>query len=151
MMARKADIVLMKGDKTVVLWTVSDAENFKNLLKVIPGVVSPDNQNTGVKKPSVVDLLRITHTFQFECFIYHTSSLPALTNKNNLISIFNGANTNSSPVTLTYEDSSVDVFIEDLVIKGVNNDNAVTNGYDGDDSAEYQVSIVLVEGKLVGS
>ena len=150
-MARKADIILVKGGKTVILWTVSDSENLKNALKVIPGVVSPDNQYTGVKKSTVVDLLRITHSFQFECYIYETNALSALANKNNLKSIFNGANVSSTPVTMTYEDSSVDVFIEDLVIKGVNNDNVVDNGYAGEDSAEYQVSLSLVEGKLVGT
>ncbi len=149
-MARKDDIVLAKGVKSVTMWTVSDAENFKNILKVIPGIVAPDNQDTGSKISSVVDLLRITHTLQFECYIYHTDALPAKTVKTNLIAIFNGAAVNSTPATLTYEDESVDVFVEDLVIKGVNNDDAVANGYTGDDSAEYQVSITLVEGKLVG-
>ncbi len=149
-MARKDDIVLAKGAKSVTMWTVSDAENFKNILKVIPGSVSPDNQDTGSKISSVIDLLRITHTLQFECYIYHTEALPAKTVKTNLKSIFNGANVNSTPATLTYEDESVDVFAEDLVIKGISNDDAVANGYTGDDSAEYQVSITLVEGKLVG-
>jgi hypothetical protein len=149
-MARKDDIVLAKGSKSVTMWTVADAENFKNVLQVIPGIVSPDNQNTGVKKPSVVDLLRITHTYQFECYIYHTAALPAKTVKNNLIAIFNGASVNSTPATLTYEDESIDVFVEDLVIKGISNDDAVANGYTGDDSAEYQVTLTLVEGKLVG-
>ncbi len=150
-MARKSDIILTKGAISVTLFTVSDNENYKNILKVIPGVVSPDNQNTGVKLASVVDLLRITHAFQFEGYIVHTTALPALTVKNNLISIFEGASVSSTPVVLTYEDSSINVFIEDMVIKGVSNDDAVTNGYTGDDSAEYQVSISLVEGKLVGT
>lgn len=149
-MARKDDITLAKGALSVSLWTSSDAENFKNALQVIPGIVSPDNQNAGVKKPSVVDLLRITHTYVFECYIYHTAALPAKTVKDNLISIFNGANVNSTPATLTYEDTSIDVFTEDLVIKGISNDNAVENGYTGDDSAEYQVTLTVVEGKLVG-
>ena len=150
-MARKDDIVLAKGSKTVTLFTVGDAENLKTILKVIPGVVSPDNQGSGSKKATVVDLLRITHTFQFEGYIVHTSAIPALTAKNNLKEIFNGANVSSAPVKLTYEDSTIDVWIEDCVIKGVNNDDAVANGYTGDDSAEYHVSLTLVEGKLVGT
>jgi len=150
-MARKSDIVLTKGGISVTLFTVADNENYKNILKVVPGVVSPDNQNTGPKIASVVDLLRITHAYQFEGYIVHTTALPALTVKANLVSIFEGASVSSTPIVLTYEDSSINVFIEDLVIKGVNNDDAVANGYTGDDSAEYHVSISLVEGKLVGT
>lgn len=150
-MARKDDIILTKGAKSVTLFTVADTENFKNLLKVVPGVVSPDNQNTGAKLPSVVDLLRITHTYQIEGYIVETDAISALTAKNNLISIFKGANVNSTPAVLTYEDSSINVFVEDCVIKGVSNDDAVANGYTGEDSAEYQVTLTLIEGKLVGS
>lgn len=149
-MARKDDIVLAKGNKSVTLWTISDAENFKNVLTVIPGIVAPSNQGDGVKKPSIVDLLRITHTLQFECYIYHTAALSAKTVKDNLIAIFNGASVSSTPAILTYEDNSIDVFVEDLVIKGISNDDAVDAGYTGDDSAEYHVTITLVEGKLVG-
>ena len=148
-MARKNDITLSKGGKTVSLFTISDAENLKNTLKIIPGVVSPDNQDSGVKLATVVDLLRITHSFQFEGYIVHTTALPALTVKNNLKSIFNGAAVPSASIILTYEDIAYEVFMEDLVIKGVSNDNAVANGYSGDDSAEYHVSMSLVEGKLI--
>jgi len=150
-MTRKDDIVLTKGGISVTLFTVSDAENFKNIVKVIPGVVSPDNQDAGAKVASVVDLLRITHAYQFEGYIVETEAISALSAKQNLISIFKGAGVSSAPVVLTYEDSSINVWIEDCVIKGVSNDNAVANGYAGEDSAEYQVSLVLVEGKLVGT
>lgn len=150
-MARKDDIVLAKGGDSVTLFTVKDVENFKNIIQVIPGVVSPDNQDSGVKIPTIVDLLRITHTYQFEGYIVETEAISALTAKNALKSIFNGSNVNSTPATLTYEDSSVDVFVEDLVILGVNNDAAVANGYTGEDSAEYHVTMTLVEGKLIGA
>ena len=148
-MARKDDIVLTKGNNSVTLFTVKDAENFKNILQVIPGVVSPDNQSSGVKKPTVVDLLRITHTYQFEGYIVHTSEISSLSAKNTLKLIFNGSGVNSTPATLTYEGESIDVFCEDLVILGVNNDDVVENGYDGEDSAEYHVTLTLIEGKLV--
>lgn len=151
-MARKDDIVLTKGAVSVTLFTVSDTENYKNMVKVIPGVVSPDNQSSGVTLPSVVDLLRITHTLQFECYIMETNATSALTAKNNLKSIFNGASVASAPVVLTYEDSSVNVWIEDMVIKGVNDDNSITSGgYTGQDAAQYHVTLTLVEGKLVGT
>ena len=151
-MGRKDDITLAKGALSVTLFTVQDTENYKNIVKVIPGVVTPDNQGSGVKLPSVVDLLRITHTLQFECYIMETNSLSALTVKNNLKTIFNGANVASAPVVLTYEDSSVDVWIEDMVIKGINDDNSITSGgYSGEDAAQYHVTLTLVEGKLVGT
>ena len=150
-MARKDDIILTKGSKSVTLSTISDADNYKNVVTIIPGVVSPSNQDTGDKIATVVDLLRITHTLQFEGYIVETNVIPALTAKKNLISIFKGAGVSSAPVVLTYEDSNVDCWIEDCVIKSVSNDNAVANGYSGEDSVEYHVSITLVEGKLVGS
>jgi hypothetical protein len=149
-MSRKDDIVLSKGGKTVSLFTVEDTENLKNVLKVLPGAVSPDNQDSGAKTATVVDLLRITHSFQFEGYIVHADALPALTVKDTLKEIFNGSNVASTPVILVYEDTAYDVFIEDIVIKGISNDDAVANGYTGDDSAEYQVSLSLVEGKLIG-
>lgn len=150
-MARKDDIVLTKGAISVTLFTISDSENMKNALQIIPGIVSPDNQSTGAIDSTVVDLLRITHTYQFEGYIVHTSALPASTVKSNLITMFNGANVDSTPVVLTYEDSSINVFMEDMVITSVNNDDAVDSGYTGDDSPEYHVSLTLVKGKLVGT
>ena len=150
-MARKDDITLAKGALSITMFTVDDVENLKNNLRVIPGVVSPDNQNTGSKVASVVDLLRITESYKFECYIVETTAISALTAKNTLKQIAKGASVSSTPVTLTYEDSSIDVFIENLVIKGISNDDAVANGYVGEDSAEYQVTISLVKGKLVGT
>lgn len=146
---RKDDIILTKGNNSVTLFTVKDAENFKNALQVVPGTVSPDNQASGSKKSTVLDLLRIIHTYQFEGYIVETNAISALTAKNTLKLIFNGSGVNSTPATLTYEDESIDVFCEDLVILGVNNDDAVENGYDGEDSPEYHVTLTLIEGKLV--
>ena len=121
-MARKTDIVLTKGAVSVTLFTTDDTENLKNVLQVVPGVVSPDNQSSGEKIATVVDLLRITHTFQIQGYIVETTATSALTAKNNLKSIFYGANVDSTPAVLTYEDSSINVFPEDIVIKGVNNE-----------------------------
>ena len=115
-MARKTDITLAKGAVSVSIFTVSDAENFKNILTIIPGIVSPNNQSGGNKVPSVVDLLRITHTLQFEGYIVETTSTSAKTTKDNLISIFNGASVDSTPIVLTYEDASINVFFEDFTI-----------------------------------
>lgn len=150
-MARKSDVVLTKGEVSVTIFTTEDTENLKNIIEVVPGVVSPDNQSSGVKTATVVDLLRISHTYQIQGYIVETTAISALTAKNNLKSIFNGANVDSTPIIMTYEDSSINCFFEDLVIKGVSNDDAVANGYAGEDSAEYHVTMTLVEGKLVGT
>lgn len=145
------DITLAKGAYSVTMFTTTSAENFKNSLTVVTGVVAPSNQDTGVKVPTVVDLLRITHTFTFECYITPTVSKTAKQIKDDLIKIVNGADVESVPATLTYEDTSFNVFPEDCVIKKINNDNVVSTSYNGYDSAEYQVTLTLVEGKLVGT
>ena len=150
-MAVNDDITIAKGAYSVTMFTTTSAENFKNPLTVVTGVVSPNNQADGVKDPTVVDLLRITHTFTFECYITKTDSKTAKQVKTDLIKIFNGADVDSVPAVLTYEDGSYNVFPEDLVIKKINNDNVVGGGYTGTDSAEYQVTMTVVEGKLVGS
>jgi len=145
------DLTIAKGAYSVSMFTTTSAENFKNPLTVVTGVVSPNNQADGVKNPTVVDLLRITHTFTFECYITKTDTKTAKQVKTDLIKIFNGADVDSIPAVLTYEDGTYNVFPEDLVIKKINNDNVVGGGYTGTDSAEYQVTMTVVEGKLVGS
>ena len=150
-MAVNDDVTIAKGAYSVTMFTTTSAENFKNPLTVVTGVVSPNNQADGVKDPTVVDLLRITHTFTFECYITKTDTKTAKQVKTDLIKIFNGADVDSVPAVLTYEDNDYDVFPEDLVIKKINNDNVVGGGYTGTDSAEYQVTMTVVEGKLVSS
>lgn len=150
-MAINDDITVTKGALSVTMFTSTSTENLKNALTVITGVVSPSNQDSGVRLPTVVDLLRITHTFVFECFITATASKTAKGVKTDLISIFNGANVESEPVTLTYEDNTINVFFEDLVIKKINNDDIVSTGYSGQDAAEYQVTLTVVEGRIVGT
>ena len=145
------DLTIAKGAYSVSMFTTTSAENFKNPLTVVTGVVSPNNQADGVKDPTIVDLLRITHTFTFECYITKTDSKTAKQVKTDLVKIFNGADVDSTPATLTYEDASYDVFPEDLVVKKINNDDVAGSSYTGTDSAEYQVTMTVVEGKLVGS
>ena len=145
------DITIAKGGITVSMFTTTSAENFKNTLTVKTGVVSPSNQGSGVKDPTVVDLLRITRTFTFGCYITKTAVKTAKQVKDDLISIFNGADVESVPAVLTYEDANFNVFPEDLVIKKINNDDIVATSYTGNDAAEYQVTMTVVKGKLVGT
>ena len=149
-MAINDDITISKGIYSVTMFTTESSENHKNALTIITGVVTPSNQDTGVKIPTIVDLLRITHTFTFGCVITATASKTAKQVKDDLIKIVNGADVESVPVVLTYEDTSFNVFPEDCVIKKVNNDNVVATSYTGKDAAEYTVTLTVVEGKLVG-
>ena len=142
------DLILAKGAYSVTMFTKTSAENYKNVLKAIPGVVTPSKQDEGVKLPTVVDLLRITHRFTFECYITATDAKTAKQVKDDLIKIVNGADVESVPVTLTYEDTSWDVFPEDCVIKKINNDD-VSSSYTGKDSAEYHVTLTVIEGKII--
>jgi len=144
------DITLSKGAYSVTLFTTTSAENFNNKLTILAGVVTPSKQEDGVKNPTVVDLLRITHALTLGCYITATATKTAKQVKSDLIAIFNGASVSSTPATLTYEDESFDVFLEDITIKKINNDNLVSTSYNGADAAEYNVTLKLVEGKLVG-
>lgn len=150
-MAVNDDITLTKGSYSVTLFTSDSSENFKNILQVIPGVTTPANQAGGTKVPTVVDLLRITHTFSIEAWIVPTESKTAKQIKSDLIQIFNGGGVNNAAITFIYEDTTHNAFFEDCVIKKVNNDNVVATEYDGLDNAEYHVTLTVVEGKLVGS
>lgn len=150
-MAVNDDITLAKGSYSATLFTTGSSENFKNVLQVIPGVTTPANQAGGTKVPTVVDLLRITHTFSIDAYITPTASKSAKEVKNDLITIFNGGGVNNETITLTYEDETHDVFFEDCVIKKINNDDVTATGYSGLDNAEYHVTLTIVEGKLVGS
>ena len=145
------DITISKGAYSVTMFTTTSAENFKNTMQIIPPLTTPKNQANGVKLPTVVDLLRITHTFSFECYITPSSSKTAKEIKDDLKAIFNGANVDSVPAVLTYEDGTYNVFPEDVVIKKINNDNVIGTSYSGLDNAEYHVTLSVVEGKLVGS
>ena len=150
-MAVNDDIVISKGGLSVALSTTTVAENYKNILKTLPGVVAPNNQSAGITQPTVVDLLRITHTIVFGAQITSTDTKTAKQVKDDLISIFNGADVDSTPVILTYEDESLNVFIEDLVLTKVNNDNVVSTSYGDTNAIEYEVSLTIIEGKLVGT
>ena len=94
-MAVNDDITIAKGAYSVSMFTTTSAENFKNPLTVVTGVVSPNNQADGVKDPTVVDLLRITHTLTFECYITKTAAKTAKQVKTDLVKIFNGADVDS--------------------------------------------------------
>ncbi len=118
---------------------------------MVPGLVTPSNQSTGAKEATVVDLLRITHTFSIEAWIVPTATKTAKQVKTDLINIFKGGGVDNDTISLTYEDETLNVFFEDCVIKKVNNDDIISTGYSGQDNAEYHVTLSVVEGKLVGT
>lgn len=148
-MAINDNITLSKGSFSVTIATTKPSENFKNTLIVVPPVQAPANQDQGPKASKVVDLLRITHSFVFGGHITATASKSAKEVKDDLIQILEGAGVSGgTPATLTYEDDTFSVYVEDLVILKVLNDNAVET-YSGKDSIEYNVTIKLIVGEAV--
>lgn len=142
------NITLAKGSYSVTLETFSDAENIKNNLTIIPGVTAINNQTGTPTKSKIVDLLRLSHTWSFGCSITATDTKSAKTIKNELIILVEGARTDGGEITMTYEDETYSVYIEDCVIKKVNNDNTVVNSLDTQ-SVEYDVTLTIVEGEKV--
>lgn len=148
-MAINSNITISKGSLSVTIATTKPSENFKNVLQVLPPFQAQDNQDQGPKKSKVVDLLRISHSFVFGGHITATDDKTAKEVKDDLIQILKGASIKGGgPATLTYEDDTFDVYIEDIVFLKVLNDDAVSN-YSGKDSVEYDVTIKLVEGEAV--
>ena len=148
-MAINDDIVLTKGIITVSLFTSLATENLRNNVQIIPPVQTAQNQEEGAKDAKIVDLLRITETYVFRGMITKTDTKSAKEVKDELRTLAKGANVNGAgPVTLTYEDESLEGYITDLVIKKAVNDNTVVN-YSGDDSAEYDVTVTITLGKSV--
>ncbi len=147
-MATNDDITLAKGSYSVSLFTIRPTENWKNALEVIPGVTSISNQDQAPNSSQVVDLQRSTYSYVIECAITATATKTAKQVKSDLRTIFEGARTEGGPITLTYEDGSINVFFEDCVIKKASNDDVVGSGYNGKDSVEYTATLTLVEGEV---
>ena len=147
-MAINDDITITKGGLTVTIFTEIPTENLKNILTVVPPVQAIDNQDQGPKPPKVIDLLRITESYVMKGGITKDGATTAKVIKDRLRTIAKGANTKGGPAVLVYEDESINVFISDLVIKKVTNDNASAN-YSGSDSKEYDVTITMVKGESV--
>jgi len=147
-LATNDNIVLTKGNYTVTLFTTDIAENWKNLLKIVPGITSKDNQINAPNKSRVIDLQRSNYNYVISGYITKSATQTAKQIKDDLRIIFEGSRQSGGPIILTYEDNSINVFFEDCVVKKIINDDTVTN-YTGDDSAEYNVTVTLVEGDEV--
>lgn len=146
-MAFNDDIVLSKGVYSVTIFTTKPTENFKNELKVIAPVKAPGSQSETLGPATVVDLLRITHTFVIGGYITATETKTAKRVKDDLVAIMRGGGQNGAgAVDLTYDGDNLKVFIKDLVIIKTPNDNA-SAGYSGKDSGEYQITLTLTEGE----
>ena len=147
-MATNDNITLTKGSNSVTIFWNKVDENLKNQLTIIPGVTSVDNQTSAPNPSQVADLQRSTYTYKVNGFITKSESPAesAKTIKDRLRVIFEGSRTAGGPIVMTYEDESINVFFEDLVISKEANDNTVDN-YSGYDAKEYTVSLVLVKGE----
>ena len=147
-MTTNDNITLAKGSFSITLPTATTVENWKNVLKIIPGVTTTGNQVDAPNKSQIVDIQRTNYTYVFECYITSTTgpTKTAKQIKDELRVLFEGARTAGGIITLTYEDDSIDVFFEDCVIKKLTSDDPVGNNSD-EDVAEYQLTLTFVEGE----
>jgi len=111
------NIVLSKGAYSVTLFTTETSENGDNKLIVIPIPTTKTNQSAGQKETKVVDLLRITNTLHLVTYITNLGGVTANTIKQNLITMFKGAGTTGGAISLTYDNSTYDVFIQKWTIQ----------------------------------
>lgn len=145
------EITFSKGGITVTVEVRDVVDDISNKLFLITPLVSGDNQASGPKDVKVIDLLRITNSYQINGYISGTTTPTTLTAKqvkDNLKLIAKGANTASSVVTMVYDGDSITGYIEKLRFTEVACDEPDTVGTD---FAKYQVTLTFTVGIAVGS
>lgn len=138
-----AEITISKGGITVTIGTEEVSENFSNKLVFIRPAQTSQKQDAGPVTVKVIDLLMITHELLVRGRITPTSTKTAKQVKDDLITIFKGANTTGGQTTVTYGGDSFDMYIEKLVIieKAMDEPSSLT-----EDIAKYNIQITLAEG-----
>ena len=150
-MTFNGDIIISKGGYSVTIWTNNVADSYKNSLTSIAGITSTSKSADGVEPTKVVDLLRVTHTIKVGGYLTKTATKTAKQVRDDLVEIFSGAEVDGGlPAELSFDGDTYNVYIEDLVFNKIVDDN-VQSTYSGEDKAEYQVSITLIEGNIVGA
>lgn len=129
------NVTLEKGGTTATIHTEELTENRDNSLITSALPQTKQKQENGPKDTRIIDLLRLTVEFIIRGRVDET-------NKNNLITISNGAGT-SGTITMTYDshpDSPLQVAMSKCMIK--------KNSQDKNTDKEYEVQLTLIEGSI---
>ena len=142
------NITISKGSITVTLQTTEINEDYGNSFRLIPMAQPSQNQTGGPKDQLVSDLLKITNTYQIRGHLTKTDTKTAKEIKDELKSIFNGANIAGGAATIVYDGDTLEGFLQKLLIT---KDAAQANAPDQSGVVRYNVQITFVEGKAVGA
>ncbi len=137
------NITITKGALSVTIQSVEVTEDYANQIKIIPFAQTKQKQNIGPNTPKAMDLLLIRHTLVLRGHISKTSSKTAKEIKDDLKTIFRGANTTGGPCVVAYDENNYNMYIEKLmIIEKSNYKNTDTQGV-----IKYDVQVTLVEGE----
>jgi len=129
------NIIINKGSYSVTIHSVELNDNYDNKLKLITPPTQKQIQENGPKDTKVIDLLMLNHTMQFNGY------LKTSTDRDNLIKIFKGADTEGGPCSITYDtypSSPISMFPEKLTIVELPESSS--------SQTKYKVQVSLLEG-----
>lgn len=139
----KLDSAGSSTGNTVTVYATDIAENFTNKLFYITPAKNNSTQATGPNDTIVIDLLRITHQFVIKCYLTGDASYTAKQIKAQLVTIYEGGETNGGVTRMAYDSNNYDGYIEKLNIVEKAQDNI---GETSKDNPRYEVAITFVEG-----
>lgn len=162
-------IRLTKGGKIFDIDAVEVSEDYTNkLIVTIPNILQESKQDGSLPDKKIIDLLWITHTFQIRgnivgragtCSVlghndqttceadsgnWTSAAKTAKQVKDEIITIFKGAETAGGSITMTYDGDTFNGYIEKMVVieKTSDNPDSLT-----EDIAKYGIQITFIEGK----
>jgi len=140
------------GGSKITLNTVEVSEDYTNkLILSIPTILQEQKQSGPLPEKKIIDLLWITHTLQIRGDITPTASKTAKEIRDDLVTLFKGAQTDGGSIVMTYGGDTINGYIEKMVIIEKASDydpssDAVEKS-DYQDVAKYGIQITFVEGK----
>jgi len=150
-------ITITKNGKTVYVYPESVAYNSENKLYMITIPTVENNQATGAKTTKVIDLLRITKTYNVKGYLTDETSGLGIVQKNTLRDIAEGAGANGGEISCEIDPNNpvakyktINCYIEKMTIEETPSDLDETKTY-STDVVKYRVDITLVEGVSVTS
>jgi hypothetical protein len=141
-----SELTLSKGGITVTVYAVEVNDNYQNKISVITPGTGKANQSGGPVTNIVIDLLRVTQSIQIRGHITATDSKTSKEVRDELISLFKGANQAGGEISLSYNayTSALTGFIERLTITETSSDSPTSEPVD---YAKYTVQITFIVGE----